>query len=116
MEYKSRDSHVPSNNVTLMWGGFAEPAGHPLIYEVCVGESGEEGESCAIVGSDRQLIVHGVGGASEEEVVVSVTAVNLAGLRSIPLRGRVVFHTTPPNDTGTVYRERLQQIGEGFYK
>jgi hypothetical protein len=96
-EYGSHDSHVPSTNVTLRWGGFAEPAGNPLHYEVCLGE-GEE-ESCVMVGDGRQLIVDGVGVASEEEMV-SVTAVNLAGLRSIPLRGRVVFQTSPPNDTG----------------
>ena len=98
-EYGSHDSHVPSTNVTLRWGGFAEPAGNPLHYEVCLGE-GEE-ESCVMVGDARQLIVDGVGVASEEEMV-SVTAVNLAGLRSIPLRGRVVFQTSPPNDTGTL--------------
>ena len=52
-----------------------------------------------MVGDARQLIVDGVGVASEEEMI-SVTAVNLAGLRSVPLRGRVVFQTSPPNDTG----------------
>ena len=51
-----------------------------------------------MVGSDKMLIIDGVGGASSEEV--SVTAINMAGLRSSPLRGRVEFQTTPPVDTG----------------
>ena len=93
MRYQSHDSHVPSPNLTLLWGGFLEPAGHPLNYEVCVGGS------CVMVGTDRQLVIDGVGVASEEEEV-SVTAINLAGLRSVPLRGRVTFQTTPPTDNG----------------
>ena len=95
--YRSRDNHVASANVTLVWGGFAEPAGHPLHYEVCVGES--EGVSCVMVGADRQLIIDGAGVASEEQVV-SVTALNLAGLRSVPVQARIVFQTSPPTDNG----------------
>jgi hypothetical protein len=45
------------------------------------------------------LVIDGVGVASSVEEV-SVTAINLAGLRSTPVRGRVVFQTTPPHDTG----------------
>ena len=52
-----------------------------------------------MVGTDRQLVIDGVGVASEEEEV-SVTAINLAGLHSVPLRGRVTFQTTPPTDNG----------------
>lgn len=100
--YQSRDSHVASENVTLRWGGFIEAAGTPLLYEVCLGEGGggEGGDgSCVMVGSERQLVIDGVGMASYEEEV-SVTAVNLAGLHSPPVRGRVVFQTQPPLDTG----------------
>ena len=99
--YQSRDNHVASANVTLTWGGFEDPAGCPLHYEVCVGET-----SCVVVGDDRQLIIDGVGVASEEEVV-SVTAVNLAGLRSVPIQGKVTFQTTPPNDTGKTNHQQL---------
>ena len=93
--YPSRDGHVASHNVTLHWGGFIEAAGTPLHYEVCLGENGE----CVMVGSSKNLVIDGVGVASSEEVI-SVTAINLAGLRSSPIRGRVVFQTTPPLDTG----------------
>lgn len=95
--YQSRDSHVASENVTLHWGGFIEAAGTPLLYEVCLGEGGEG--SCVMVGSERQLVIDGVGMASYEEEV-SVAAVNLAGLHSPPVQGRVVFQTRPPLDTG----------------
>ena len=100
--YESRESHVASENVTLHWGGFIEAAGTPLLYEVCLGEgeSGEGGEgSCVMVGSERQLVIDGVGMASYKEEV-SVAAVNLAGLHSSPVRGRVVFQTQPPLDIG----------------
>ena len=94
--YPSRDSHVASRNVTLHWGGFTEPAGTPLRYEVCLGDSGE----CVMVGTDKKLTLDGVGVASFDEEDVSVTAINLAGLRSSPLRGQVVFQTNPPMDNG----------------
>ena len=62
-----------------------------------------------MVGSDRMLVIDGVGVASSVEEV-SVTAINLAGLRSTPVLGRVVFQTTPPHDTGEL-RERGREGG-----
>ena len=88
-----------------------ETAGTPLTYEVCIGEDGS-GE-CVMVGSDRELIIDGIGVASSEEEV-SVTAINLAGLRSTPVRGRVVFQTLPPQDTGELsVREGGRRKGGG---
>lgn len=93
--YQSRDNHVASRNVTLHWGGFIEPAGTPLHYQVCIG--GVSGE-CVMVGTNKKLTIDGVGSFDEEEVCV--TALNLAGHHSSPLCGRVVFQTTPPIDNG----------------
>ena len=93
---------MASDNVTLRWGGFTEAAGTPLSHEVCLGEG--LSVLCVSVGSDRELTIDGVGMASSADegagLAVSVTAMNLAGLRSESLRGRVVFQTQPPRDTG----------------
>ena len=111
-EYQPQNGYLPSPNVTLRWGGFVEPGGSPLAYEVCLGEEeGEEGENttCVEMGIDRALTVDGVGGGGvanyeEEGLLVSVTAVNLAGLHSGTVRSRVYFLTEPPETTGQPYQ------------
>ena len=65
--------------------------------------------TCVEMGIDRALTVDGVGGGGvanyeEEGLLVSVTAVNLAGLRSGTVRSRVYFLTEPPETTGQYYQ------------
>lgn len=92
-------TYIPSRDLVFRWGGFSDPAGVPLTYEVRVSNSSATQEwnglrfANMLTLSDLSL---------PEEVLhtIEVRALNLAGVPSASLALDFVIATSPPVDTG----------------
>lgn len=92
--------YLPSNRLTLLWGGFAESASTPLQYEVRVSNSTSDDDVWTNVGFVRELTLNDIVLPSNESHVIEVRAVNLGGVSSQPIRTQFTILTTPPLDNG----------------
>lgn len=92
--------YLPSNRLTLVWGGFAESADTPLEYELRVTISSDFVGDWENVGFLRQLTLNDIELLSNNSHVIQVRAVNLGGLRSDPVNVSFTILDTPPIDSG----------------
>ena len=100
----SDPTYIPSRDLVFRWGGFSDPAGVPLTYEVRVSNSSVAQEwndlrfANTLTLSDLLLpenVLH----------TIEVRAVNLAGVPSMSLAVDFVIATSPPVDTGKPWFE-----------
>ncbi len=92
--------YLPSNRLTLVWGGFAESADTPLKYQVRVTNSSHFIGDWENVDFLRQLTLNDIELLSNDSHVIQVRAVNLGGLWSDPVNLPFTILDTHPFDTG----------------
>ena len=95
-QYESRDGFLPSSDVTLIWGGFEEPSGEPLTYEVRLIEAGGAVSNWTNVGHTYSLMFSDLPFETNFSHMVQLRAVNLAGLESDSLTSNFTIVTSSP--------------------
>ena len=104
-QFESRDGFLPSSAVTLSWGGFREPSGAPLVYEVRFTEEGGGGEGVATnwtsLGHAYSLTLMDLPFEVNSTHTAEVRAVNLAGVPSDPLVKNFTVVPYPPQIEAT---------------
>lgn len=106
-------TYIPSRDLVFRWGGFSDPAGVPLTYEVRVSNSSATQEwnglrfTNMLTLSDLSL---------PEEVLhtIGVRALNLAGVPSASLALDFVIATSPPVDTGMPWPGTISKMQLGL--
>ena len=92
-------TYVPSGDLVFRWGGFSDPAGVPLTYEVRVSNSSVTQE-WNDVGFAQMLILSDLSLPESVLYTIEVRALNLAGVPSPALSRDFVIASSAPVDTG----------------
>ena len=100
--YTPQGGYLPSPAVSFGWGGFWEPAGTPLLYQVRVLEGGEAAlANWTSVSFARTLYVDDLRLPENVSHTIQIRAVNLGGVASPAVQSTFVIDSSPPEDTGT---------------
>ena len=94
--HESRGGFLPSSDAMLRWGGFVEPSGAPLAYEVRLTEAGSAAGNWTNVGHTYSLTLSDLSLEVNVTHVAEVRAVNLAGLASDLLMENFTIVASPP--------------------
>ena len=101
-QFESRDGFLPSSEVSLRWGGFREPSGAPLAYQVRITPEGGVVGNWSNVGHVYSLTLADLPLEVNATHLVEVRAVNLAGLPSNSLMENItIVDTLPYVESGT---------------
>lgn len=102
-QYTPHDGYLPSNALSVSWGGFAESAGTVLKYEVRVheAESNERNTNWTNIGPSKKLTLQELH-ISENVTghMIEIRAVNLGSVASESISVNFSIVTFPPQDTG----------------
>ncbi len=98
--YEPQGGYIPTDDLTLMWGGFTDAAQAPLVYEVRVNESASLGGEWMNVGFAKMLILSELELPGDIRHTVEVRAVNYAGVSSTAVPRDFIILSSPPQDNG----------------
>ena len=94
--YKSLSGFLPTTDLVFYWGGFQEPSGAPLAYEVRFVEEDGVVSNWTSVGHAHSLTLMDLPLEINVTHTIEVRAVNLAGVASDPLGRNFTIAPSPP--------------------